>query len=92
MGKGKEIIKKVKYISIDVYQTMKYDMFKNWKDLDKPKEIMNLLMIVFIIQIYLNRFTYIGLTILLYMAAYVWKIERRGEWKHLMRNDYKKKI
>lgn len=84
------MIKQIKYIVLDIINSIRHDLFSSWNDLDKPKELMSLLFYIAVIQVITNKLSMLPVTIALYVIAYIWKVIRRGEWKHRMREDYKK--
>ena len=82
------LFKKLKYITISVFKSIKYDYQSTWKQMDRPKVVMDMLFWVMIIQFFTERYSFIPITLVLYLLTYCWKVVRRGEWKHLMRESY----
>jgi hypothetical protein len=85
------VIKDIKYIIIGIIQTILRDIKSGYDSMAKPKDIMNLLFWISIIEIMTRRYNMVIITSALYLATYIWKIVKDGKWVHIRRQTYNKK-
>jgi len=83
------MIKELKYILLSIGVTIKHDFLSSYDSLAKPKDVLNLLFWIFVIEMVTGRYKYAIITFILYILVYFWKIIKQGDWKRRMRVDYK---
>ena len=83
-------MKKIKYLIISICLAIWHDLKKGYNGLDNPKEILNILFYILIIEILTNRKMFAYITLVLSIIVYIWKIIKQGDWRHRIREDYKR--
>lgn len=83
------MIKELKYIVLSIVKTTARDLMYSYNSMAKPKEVMRLLLIVFVFSVLIKQYDYAKVTIALYVIIYVWLIIRRGDWKKEMKKEKK---
>jgi len=84
------MIKKIKYIIISIAETINKDAKESYNNFSRPKEMMNLFFWLIIILVLTDRFFYARIAVACYVASYIWKILKNGDWKRRMRNSYRR--
>lgn len=82
-------MKKIKYISLAIIESIWHDLTHVYGDFARPKEVMNFFFWLAIIMYATNRFRSGTWMIAGYLITYVWSIIKQGRWKHKMRQEYK---
>lgn len=85
----RRMIKAMKYIAISIFQTIRHDLKSTYKDLDRPRELVNIFFWLAIILIFTGRENYGYISIGLMMVSYIWRIIKTGDWKHMRRESYR---
>ena len=80
---------KTKYVILGILEAIWHDLTKGYNSMSKPKEILNVLFYVFVIEVLTNRKAFAYITIGLFFIVYIWKIIKQGDWKHKMRDVLK---
>jgi len=91
MGKLKYWFKSLKYIVWSAIEFIVSDFTTSYHSMVKPKEVMNLLLMLFFMCLIAKQYEFLKVIILFYLMAYVWHVIRDGDWKHKMRTEYNKK-
>lgn len=79
----------IKTIIISVLKTMWYDLKSNYNYLYKPKDLMNILFWLLIVELFTQKYTFAIITLILYFGVYIWKIIKQGDWRKMERDKYK---
>ena len=84
--------KDVKYIIISVIKTIWHDLKSSYDSMAKPRDVMNLLFFLCIVEMAFGKWNFAIITAILYFLTYIWKIVQQGDWKKMERDEYKQKI
>lgn len=75
------------YILKSIVKCMWFDLKITGQSLSKPKELINLFFILFIVNIFLGRYENAVYSLVLVVMAYIWKIIRQGDWRKMAKDD-----
>ena len=79
------MIKEIKYITISIGKTIWHDLTASYNDMSRPKEVLNLLFWIAVIQIFTYNLKMLVFTLIAYAIVYIYKIIRHGEWRNIMK-------
>lgn len=84
---------KLRSIIIEIFRIIGKNIKQGYDSMIKPKQIMNLLFYLFLIQFLIQLHTGVDtpwdITLGLYFIVCIWKIIKQGRWKHRIRDSYK---
>jgi hypothetical protein len=75
---------------ISVVQSILFDFKESYKDLGRPKEVMNILFYISLVLAFTQKWDKLIYIAGLYVLVYIWHILKDGKWRNLMRERYKK--
>lgn len=81
-------MKKLFYIIWSIIESIYIDLKSSYDSLAKPKEVLNILLWILIIELLTERYIYAYITLGVYVIVYIWKIIKEGRWRHKLRRSY----
>lgn len=82
---------KINYFLVGVGKVIWNDLKSLYDMMAKPKEIIKILLYIFIVELFQNKIFFAKITLGLMVGVYFWGVIKDGYWKHLMRERYIKK-
>ena len=81
---------KLWFILKDVWNKLYNDLSKEIASYNKPRELLGYLFFFIVAAFFLERYIVLFICIGLYIIIYIWKVLRSKDWKHEIRESYKK--